>query len=329
MAAVTGSIDRILVIRLGALGDFMLSLGPSAAIRRHHKGAHITLLTTEPFVEFARMSGYFDEVWVDSRPRLFDIGGWLALRRRLRAGRFDRVYDLQTSDRTGFYFRLMGPGARPEWSGVARGASHPDRNPERTRIHTVDRQRAQLRQAGIEDVPSPDLGWVKADIRRFGLPPNYVLLVPGGAAHRPEKRWPPWRYGELAERLVDRGVAPILIGGRGEVEAADEIARRCLAVRSLVGETGLADLVALAKGAVGAVGNDTGPMHLIAAAGCPSVVLFSRASDPARTAPRAPAGRPPVAVLRRDDLAALSTDEVALAFSAVLSQAAVRPAAAR
>jgi ADP-heptose:LPS heptosyltransferase len=327
MDAVTGKGDRILVIRLGALGDFVLSLGPCAAIRRHHKGAHITLLTTAPFVEFARMSGYFDEIWIDTRPRLLDIGGWLALRRRLRKGHFDRVYDLQTSDRTGFYFRLMGPGARPEWSGVARGASHPDRNPERTRSHTADRQRAQLRQAGIDEVPPPDLSWVKVDTRRFGLPPRYALLVPGGAAHRPEKRWPAWRYGELAERLADRGMAPVLIGGGGEAEAAAEIGRRCMAVRSLIGETSLIEIVALARGAVGAVGNDTGPMHLIAAAGCPSVVLFSRASDPARTAPRAPAGRPPIGILRRDDLAALSTDEVALALATALNSAALsRPA---
>jgi ADP-heptose:LPS heptosyltransferase len=329
MEAAIGGSERILVIRLGALGDFVLSLGPCAAIRRHHKGAHITLLTTQPFVEFARMSGYFDEVWVDSRPRLFAIGGWLALRQRLRGGRFDRVYDLQTSDRTGFYFRLMGPGPRPEWSGVARGASHPDRNPERTRLHTAERQRAQLRQAGIDSVPPPDLGWVKADTRRFGLPPSYALLVPGGAAHRPEKRWPAWRYGELAERLSDRGIAPVLIGGPSEAEAADEIGRRCVGLRSLVGQTSYADIVGLARGAVGAVGNDTGPMHLIATAGCPSVVLFSRASDPVRTVPRPPAGRPPVVVLKRDDLAALSTDEVALAFAAALNGAAVRQPAGR
>jgi ADP-heptose:LPS heptosyltransferase len=58
-----------------------------------------------------------------------------------------------------------------------------------------------------------------------------------------------------------------------------------------------------------AVGNDTGPMHLIAAAGCSSVVLFSADSDPALCAPR---GK--VAVLRRPDLAQLTVDEVAAAL---------------
>ena len=55
-----------------------------------------------------------------------------------------------------------------------------------------------------------------------------------------------------------------------------------------------------------AVGNDTGPMHLIAAAGCPSLVLYSRESDPAKVAPRGSS----VATLRRDTLAELSIAEV-------------------
>jgi ADP-heptose:LPS heptosyltransferase len=59
-----------------------------------------------------------------------------------------------------------------------------------------------------------------------------------------------------------------------------------------------------------AIGNDTGPMHLLAAVGCPSLVLFSRDSDPARCVPRAPPDAPTVRVLRRDDLATLAPDVV-------------------
>ncbi len=45
---------RILVIKLGALGDFVQALGPAAAIRRHHRDAEITLLTTAPYAELGR-----------------------------------------------------------------------------------------------------------------------------------------------------------------------------------------------------------------------------------------------------------------------------------
>jgi hypothetical protein len=50
--------SRVLVIKLGALGDFVQALGPMAAIKHHHAGAPITLLTTQPFAAFARATGY-------------------------------------------------------------------------------------------------------------------------------------------------------------------------------------------------------------------------------------------------------------------------------
>ena len=60
--------EKILVIKLGALGDFIQALGPMAAIRKHHPDAHITILTTKPFENFAKDCGYFDEIWLDERP---------------------------------------------------------------------------------------------------------------------------------------------------------------------------------------------------------------------------------------------------------------------
>ena len=61
-----------------------------------------------------------------------------------------------------------------------------------------------------------------------------------------------------------------------------------------------------------AVGNDTGPMHLIAAAGCPCLVLYSAESDPARTAPRGPK----VAILHEESLQNLGLDRVLAALDA-------------
>lgn len=271
----------ILVIKLGALGDFVQTLGPLAAIRGHHAGARIVLLTTAPFVAFARASPYVDDVWVDDRPKLLDVRGWLLLRRRLRGARFTRVYDLQTSDRSGFYFRLFWPGPYPEWSGVARGCSHPHANPQRDFMHNVDSRAEQLRMAGIAHCPPPDLSWTTRDVSHLGLAPRYAMLVPGGAPHRPAKRWPVERYAALAARLAAQGVQPVLIGAAAEDPLHGVIRTRCAEAVSLAGETTLLDLAALARGALVAIGNDTGPMHLAAAAGCPSVVLYSHESDPA------------------------------------------------
>jgi ADP-heptose:LPS heptosyltransferase len=305
--------QRILVIKLGALGDFVQAMGPAAAIRAHHPDAQITLLTSAPFAELAKAAPYFDEVWLDERPRGVDLAGWLRLRRKLRGGAFDRVYDLQTSSRSSFYFQLMAPNPfararRPEWSGIARGASHPHANRRRDFMHTLDRQADQLAMAGITAVPAPDLSWAQANIARFNLRPPLVLLVPGGAAHRLEKRWPAGRYAQLAGLIARQGATPVVIGGADERAAGREIAREVPAARDLTGQTSFAEIVGLGAVAGYAVGNDTGPMHLIVAAGCPATVLYSAASDPALTQPRGSAG---VTVLRRDDLAALTVEEVA------------------
>ncbi len=320
---------NILVLKLGALGNILLSLAAFAAIRQHHPGAQITLLTTAPYADWMAGAPWFDRVLTDTRPAWWDLPGILRLRRTLRGGDFDRVYDLQTSSRSSHYFRLFPRGARPEWSGIAPGCSHPDRDPDRDRIHDIDRQHGQLRQAGIVDIPPADLSWCHGNIARFALPRPFALLVPGSAPHRPVKRWPPAHYRALAAWLTRQGIAPVVLGTAGERMLADEICvpatpqgARASAhgggARDLTGQTSFGDLAELGRAAAFAVGNDTGPMHLLAAAGCPSLVLFSRDSDPARCVPRAPPGAPPVRVLRRDDLATLTPQEVMQALAAAL-----------
>ena len=302
---------RILVIKLGALGDVVQALGPAAAIRRHHADAEIVLLTTEPYSRFLRQAPYFDTVWTDERPGPFNLAGLWRLRRRLRSGAFSRVYDLQTSTRSNWYFRLLAP-RRPEWSGIARGASHRHDNPARNTMHTLDRQADQLRGAGILEVPQPDLDWVQADLERPRLPPRFVALVPGGAAHRPEKRWAIDRYAALANALVSRNVVPVVVGGSAERQLGSAMRMACPTARDLTGETDLAEVVVLGRQALWVVGNDTGPMHLIVSAGAPATVLYSAASDPTLTAPRGPR----VQILQRRHLGDLRAEEVAatLAF---------------
>lgn len=303
--------ERILIIRLGALGDFVLSLGPMAAIRRFHPKARITLLTTAPFARLARASPYCDEVWIDERAPWWKLWRLAELSRRLRRGAFQRVYDLQTSGRTARYWRAMG---RPEWSGHTAGASHAHLDPERDALHTAERQKAQLKLAGIDGVPAADLSWITADVRRFGVKEPYVLFVPGGSAHRPKKRWPAEKYTALARIFVRLGIAPVLVGGEAEGPIMAEITRHVPEGINLCGKTSFEEIAVLARAALGAVGNDTGPMHLISAAGAPALVLFSSESDPDLCAPRPGAQGGRVAVLKKPDLVALSISEVQTAL---------------
>jgi ADP-heptose:LPS heptosyltransferase len=298
--------QRILVIRLSAFGDFIQSLGPFAAIRRHHPGDRISLLTTRPFADFAAELGFFDEVIVDARPGLLAPAGWLKLRRRLRQGGFDRVYDLQTAQRSNLYAWLLRPHL-PQWSGIAWSCSHPHANRDRDPLHTLDKQAEQLLMAGIYPTPLPELPRIERILPAEVVGRDFVLLAPGSSPLRPAKRWPKERFAVVAQALAADGYLPVIVGTAGEASLAAAIRDACPPALDLVGRTDLGLLGALAGRARLTIGNDTGTCHLAAAAGCPVIVLFSRESDPARCAPR---GNRPVVILAKPDLRELQAATV-------------------
>ncbi|HEY3695883.1 glycosyltransferase family 9 protein [Phenylobacterium sp.] len=296
---------RILIIKLSALGDFIQASGAMEAIARAHPDARLTLLTTPPFEALARAAGWFEEIWTDGRPAWRDLPAVARLIGRLRRAGFERVYDLQGQSRTDRYFQLLRPEP-PAWCGTAWGAAF--RHPQRLRQqrHIQDVLAEQLALAGVHDIPRPHLAWLQGDAARFELPARYALIAPGGAPHRPQKRWPAPAFGEIARRLAATGTAPVLLGRGAEEEA---LARAIQTVEpaavSLVGRTGFADIASLARGAQLALGNDTGPMQVAAAAGAPSLVLFSADSDPAMSAPRPSRDGQVVETLQVRDLQAL------------------------
>lgn len=297
--------SNILVIKHGALGDVVLSTGPFAAIRKHHHGDRITLLTTKPFAPLLQQSSYFDDIWIDPRPKLYSVFSFMKLMTRIRREHFTRIYDLQTSERTSWYFKLLGNN-RPEWVGIAPGCSHHHNTPERTTLHTVERQKQQLAVAGIAPLPAPDVAWLKAPINNFNLPERYALIISGGSSHRPGKRWPAIHYGTLCNWLVEKGITPVLIGTLAEGAVISTIENICPQAINLLGKTQFAEVAEMARNALFAIGNDTGPMHLITTSGCPSLVLFSQFSNPTLCAPR---GKD-VTIMRADKLAELSPERV-------------------
>ncbi len=298
--------ETILIIKHGALGDMVLASGVMKAIRRRHADAHLVLLTTKAYAPLMQPSGWFDEIWVDTRPAWSHWRAWRALLKRLRSQRFTWVYDLQTSMRSGLYFHLL-PFPKPRFSGIAKGASHRHRSDYRTRMHTIDRQAEQMRIARMETVFPPDISWMHGE-NLAALQPSspYSLLVPGGSAHRPEKRYPKEHYITLAQLLAQQGVIPLLIGSGAEATLLSDIAAQVPQAVDLSNRTSFGDIADLARAATFSVGNDTGPMHIIAAAGCRSVVLFSHASNPELCAPRGDH----VMILQREDLRELLPEEI-------------------
>lgn len=297
---------QILVIKHSALGDVVIATAAMKAIRAHHPNAQITLLTTKAYAELLAQSPYFDEIWVDSKPKWHDRHAIGRLRAMLGSRKWAWVYDLQISTRTTLYQWLF-KSPWPNISNVSRWASHGYTDTARHTKHSLENLKIQLAIAGIHEVGLPDVSWMAASVAALQVPADhYALLVPGGAAHRPEKRWPAEQFASLAVEMAGKGLTPVLIGTGAEAEVLASIAARVPQAINLSGKTSISQLATLARNAALAVGNDTGPMHVIAATGCPCTVLFSRASDPVRSAPMGPS----VQILREENLSYLSVDRV-------------------
>jgi ADP-heptose:LPS heptosyltransferase len=328
--------QQILVIKHGALGDLILATGAMKAIRERHPQARITLLTCPPYDALMADCPFIDGILIDPKPKLWQWSKIKALKQLLQSQTWEWVYDLQTSQRSTTYFPLL---RTRYYSGLSPKGSHPHLTPERTSLHTLDRLAQQMRLAGIDETPAPDVSWLQAEIdtllsrhceersdaaihadsQSIATTPSamasrndkLILFVPGGAPHRPAKRWPAEHYAELARRLISEGYTPILIGTKAEEAILQKIAATDEKIINLIGQTSFAQIATLARVAKYAVGNDTGPMHLISATGCPSTVIFNTLeSSPEKSAPRGDM----VNIAQAEDLSKITTDTVAELF---------------
>ena len=137
--------------------------------------------------------------------------------------------------------------------------------------------------AGVPPAPM-DLSWLAG----FGpvVDGPYALLIPGtSGSHGGAKTWPLARFATLAGILAGKGIRPVVVGTAAEAGSAEKILESCPTALDLTGKTSILELAGLSRRASLAVGADTGPVHLAAMMGCPTVALFSRFSDPVHARP--------------------------------------------
>lgn len=267
--------EKVLVIKLSALGDVVLATGAFRTIRERHPGARITLLTRGAFAGLCSATGFFDEVLVDNRERY--AGFWKIGYKVVARGGYGVVYDLQGQTRTKTYrwiARLFAPG-RVDW------------------------------RTSVDSPHPPDLSFCHGPKKNFGLlPAKYVLLVPGCSPGHPYKKWPVERYRELCARCAERGLECVVSGTSSEAAEIEAICRDNPHAVDFMNKAELADLPDLARGAAFVVGNDTGPSHMARIAGAKTVTVFSSVTrGSAREAPNA------VNIIK-DDIADITVDEV-------------------
>ncbi len=278
--------SEILVIKHGALGDFVKCVSRMKAIRERHPGAHIVLLTQKFLAGLATSTGCFDALEFDERG-YSAASWWHVIVRLIASRRWDIVYDLQSSNRTFWRYRPLAVLA----------TRHPLRwarlRPWGFDVYTTPAKLPLLpaiaRRERLEIVfPKSDLSFCKATGKHFDLlPTRYALLIPGCSAGNPQKRWPPERYRALTSALAKRGVKSVVMGTRAEKAEIDAIVRDNSDAIDFMGLSALEDIPELSRRACIVIGNDTGPSHMARLAGARIIMLFT-AYDASRAAETAP-----------------------------------------
>lgn len=268
--------NKILIIKLGALGDMVQAASAFAALRRFYKKDHLTLLTTAPYQEFSKRMGYFDEILLDERVKLFQFNKIFKFAKTLKSQEFQKIYDLQNVDRTKLYSYLIGK--KTEWVEPLK---------KDKALHPQERFERLFSSINIPFEPNLNLSHL-VESNDFNLIEPYVLLIPGASlVHGGRKRWPPESYAEFASFLIEKGIQPVLIGGASE--NFDLIKNQVPKVIDLCGRTTFYQIIGLAQNALCAIGNDTGPTLLAASGGCKTLTFYASCNPPSLGGARGPA----------------------------------------
>ena len=338
---------RVLISRLSAIGDTILTLPVACRLRERFPDAYLAWLVEEKSAAFVRDHPALDEVIVARR-------GWFTkpreiaeLRRRLQPLRFDAAFDCQGLTKSALGGWLSGAPLRAGFRGQHGGELSPWLNNTlipATSPHVTDRSLELLQPLGLAHAPGDGVAWgirpqasaeeaIAAWLGDTGDRP-FAVINPG--ATWPSKLWSMPRFGELAQRLRDRFKLPTVVvwGGRQEEAWAAEIVAASDGAARLSPPTTLHELAALLGSARLMVSSDTGPMHLAVAMGAPTVGLHG-ATRPCDCGPYGP---PNVGLLKQlqtggrrerrtaDNTAMLSltVDDVFAACSDVLGRTAER-----
>lgn len=284
----------ILVIVPNWLGDVVMSLPALDALRA--KGTLVALGAPAVLALLTDTARVDATVAYDRKGADRGLGGLWKVARAARATRPAQVVAMPPSLRAATLAALTNAPSRHGFGPRPLGCLLNGRRPTPPRsTHLADAWLALAQQVPVGAMPAamPHLepgpagrsAW-DALRRRRGVDGDYFVVAPG-ATYGPTKRWPEASYVELAKTVASRrSWTAVVVGGRNAHER-DLCARVAAGSggHDTAGDTDLPALAALLAGARAFVGNDSGPMHLAAAVGTPTVGIFGSTS-PAWTAPR-------------------------------------------
>ncbi|HAZ41463.1 MAG TPA: lipopolysaccharide heptosyltransferase [Methylococcaceae bacterium] len=289
----TSTPQRVLIVRLSAIGDIVMASGLIPALRSLWPEAHIAWLAETGPSELLRANPRLDEVIELPRQRWktmtregqrgLAIKEMWGFAKRLREQSFDLTIDLQGLLKSGVWAfasgapRRIGLGSKEgsQWlmtECLARNETDPRMGKEyRALAVSLGAQDADF----TPDIQIPDALKIKAqaELERLFGDEKVALLAP--FTTRPQKHWFNERWVTLSQGLRTLGYRSLILGGPADLQAAEDLAR-CMGpdVVSLAGKSALLESAALIQKVNLLIGVDTGLTHLGKALGTPTIALF-------------------------------------------------------
>ena len=302
--------SNILIIKLGSLGDVVQISGALRDIREHHKNEKITILTTSKYLNLFKNCPYVNDCLEDERLPRYNIFYLLRLKKIINSLNFDKVYDLQNSNRTNFYRKFLFN--IKDWS------SSKDIPENKYNNSVLQRFDEQLRKSNIQTryTLKPDFSWAAGQANNYNLDTDkkYILLFPFCSRDLIHKRWP--YFSELINLIKQNHpqyelvVAP----GPGEIEEAKSFNIKIALNNNL--PLNFFELASLIKKSHLVIANDTGPAHMAAHLGARGFTLFGPHTTPEKVSIE----REKFIALQTMDLKSLFADRVyALIKSSIIN----------
>ena len=302
--------SNILIIKLGSLGDVVQISGALRDIREHHKNEKITILTTSKYLNLFKNCPYVNDCLEDERLPRYNIFYLLRLKKIINSLNFDKVYDLQNSNRTNFYRKFLFN--IKDWS------SSKDIPENKYNNSVLQRFDEQLRKSNIQTryTLKPDFSWAAGQANNYNLDTDkkYILLFPFCSWDLIHKRWP--YFSELINLIKQNHpqyelvVAP----GPGEIEEAKSFNIKIALNNNL--PLNFFELASLIKKSHLVIANDTGPAHMSAHLGARGFTLFGPHTTPEKVSIE----REKFIALQTMDLKSLFADRVyALIKSSIIN----------
>lgn len=274
--------SKLLIIRLRSLGDLVLETPAIAAIHTWRPDLRIHVLA-EP-----RFAAVFD-----GNPCVSNVifsKGFGETARLLRGERYAIVFNQHGGPRSALLTLASGSRHRVGWKGFQFSFAYNVRVPDAKEfygkpvVHTVEHRMSQFYWTGLPRGPIPNarvfpqpeaVARVREILARSGIEQGatYAVLQPG--ARLAGMRWPAEKFAEIARCLrAERGIASVVNLSSADSEIAPDIRNSLQECAVIPDPLSIRDLIALIAGSRLFVGNDSGPAHLAAATGRPSLVIY-------------------------------------------------------